>query len=126
LIRGEFTKVNQGSRFLRSAIGFGAGGTKMETKIYVYDLTQNTGIPILTFTTTGGSGAEPGAITAIAPDPVTIGLGVIAGGAAGLFHGVSEDSKRTAREITAQLSDYLYRRGWIPQNKWIKPKELSQ
>ena len=32
LICGQFVKVNQGSRFLRAAIGFGAGGTKLETR----------------------------------------------------------------------------------------------
>src|SRR5471030_3110414 len=58
LVRGEFTKVNQGSRLLRGTIGFGAGGTKVETNVYVYDLDQNTDTPFLTFSTTGGSNAE--------------------------------------------------------------------
>ena len=30
LISGRFTRVNQGSRFLRGALGFGSGGTKMD------------------------------------------------------------------------------------------------
>ncbi len=125
LIRGEFTKVNQGSRLLRGAIGFGAGGTKVETKVYVYDLNQSADIPFLTFSTTGGSGAEPGAITAIATDPVEIAIQVAAGGAGGIAHGLTEDTARTAREITAELSDYMYRSGWISQDKWIKPKKLD-
>ena len=57
LVRGEFTKVNQGSRLLRGAIGFGAGGTKLETNVYVYDLNQGGDKPFLTFSTTGGSNA---------------------------------------------------------------------
>jgi hypothetical protein len=125
LIRGEFTKVNQGSRLLRGAIGFGAGGTKMETNVYVYDLNQNTNTPFLTFSTTGGSGAEPGAITAVATDPVEIAIQMAAGGAGGIAHGLTEDTARTTREITAELSDYMYRSGWISQDKWIKPKKLS-
>ena len=69
LIRGEFTRVNQGSRLLRSTIGFGAGGTKVETNVYVYDLSKSSTTPFLTFSTSGGSNAEPGAITGLATDP---------------------------------------------------------
>jgi len=125
LIRGEFTRVNQGSRLLRGVVGFGAGGTKLETRVEVYDLSGDTSRPFLTFATTGGSNAEPGAVTAIATDPLTIAVEAVAGGAGGVAHGLSEDTKRTAREITAQLSDYMYRSGWITEDKWIKPKQYS-
>jgi hypothetical protein len=125
LIRGEFTKVNQGSRLLRGAIGFGAGGTKMETNIYVYDLNQSSNTPFLTFSTTGGSNAEPGAVTGGATDPVVAAIGVVASGAGNVAHGLTEDTARTAREITAELSDYMYRSGWISKDKWIEPKTVS-
>jgi hypothetical protein len=118
LVRGEFTIVQQGSRLLRSAIGFGAGGTKVETRVEVYDLAQNSGTPFLTFSTTGGSGSEPGAILAFTTDPLEIAIGGVSGAA----HGLSEDTKRTAREITAEFSNYMYERGWIPEDQWIKPK----
>jgi len=125
LIRGEFTKVNQGSRLLRGAIGFGAGGTKVEANIYVYDLNQSTDTPFLTFSTTGGSGAEPGAVTSVGTAPVEIAVQAAAGGAGGVAHGLTEDTARTAREITAELSDYMYRSGWISKDKWIQPKKLG-
>ena len=118
LVRGEFTTVHQGSRLLRSTLGFGAGGTTMETRVEVYDLAQNPGTPFLTFSTTGGSGSEPGAILAFTTDPLEIAIG----GVSGVAHGLSEDTKRTAREITAEFSDYMYKRGWIPEDQWIKPK----
>jgi hypothetical protein len=118
LVRGEFTTVDQGSRLLRSAIGFGAGQTKVETRVQVYDLAQNPGVPFLTFSTTGGSGSEPGAILAFTTDPLEIAIGGVSGAA----HGLSEDTKRTAREITAEFSDYMYKRGWISEDQWIKPK----
>jgi hypothetical protein len=124
LIRGEFTKVNQGSRLLRGVVGFGAGGTKVETNIYVYDLSRNSSAPFLTFSTTGGSNAEPGAVTGAATDPVVAAIGVVASGAGGIAHGLTEDTARTAREITAELSDYMYRSGWISKDKWIQPKKL--
>ena len=122
LVTGEFTRVAQGSRLLRSAIGFGAGGTKVETRVQVYSLEQNTGTPFLTFSTTGGSGAEPGAILALSGDPVQLAIGAVGGAA----HGLSEDTSRTAREITAKLSDYMYNRGWIPEDQWIRPKHERQ
>jgi hypothetical protein len=125
LIRGEFTKVNQGSRLLRGTVGFGAGGTKMETNIYVYDLNQNSNTPFLTFSTTGGSNTEPGAVTGAATDPVILAIGVVASGTGGVAHGLTEDTARTTREITAELSDYMYRSGWISKDKWIEPKKLD-
>lgn len=125
LIRGEFVRVNQGSRLLRGAIGFGAGGTKLETKVYVYDLNQGTDKPFLTFSTTGGSNSEPGAITGLATDPLTLVIQTAAGGAGGVAHGLTEDAARTARENTAMLSDYMYRSGWISKDKWIQPKQLG-
>jgi hypothetical protein len=121
LVRGEFITVEQGSRLLRSAIGFGAGGTKVETRVQVYDLAQNSGAPFLTFSTTGGSGSEPGAILAFTTDPLELAIGGVSGAA----HGLSEDTKRTAREITAEFSDYMYQRGWISEDQWIKPKHRN-
>jgi hypothetical protein len=118
IVRGQFTTVYQGSRLLRSAIGFGAGGTKVETKVQVYDLSQPEGAPFLTFSTTGGSNSEPGAILALTTDPVQLAIGGVSGAA----HGLSEDAARTAREITAELSNYMHDRRWIPDEQWIKPK----
>ncbi len=125
LVTGRFVRVNQGSRFLRAAFGLGLGGTKMETKVSVYDLSEADHGPFLTFETTGGSNAEPGAVTAFATDPLTIVIEAAVGGASGFSHGVTEDTKRTAREITAVLSDVMYRRHWIPEDKWIKPKAYT-
>ena len=118
LIRGDFTTVKQGSRLLRSAIGFGAGGTKFEARVEVYDLNSDAVTPFLTFSTTGGSGSEPGAILALSTDPVELAVGGVSGAA----HGLSEDASRTAREITAELSNYMHNRGWISDDQWIKPK----
>jgi hypothetical protein len=125
LIEGEFVRVNQGSRLLRGAIGFGAGATKLETNVSVYDLSTGDPKPFLTFSTTGGSNAEPGAVTAFATDPLTIAIEVAAGGAGNVAHGLTEDTRRTAREITAELSDYMYRSRWISKDKWIPPKQAS-
>ncbi len=126
LIRGEFVLVNQGSRFLRTTIGFGAGGTKLETKVVVYDLSRQDRQPILTFSTTGGSNAEPGAVTSFATDPLDLAVQIALSGVSGFSHGLTEDTKRTAREITAQLSDVMYRHHLITKENWMKPKRLGQ
>ncbi len=117
--------MNQGSRLLRGTIGFGAGGTKLETKVSVYDLDVSDEKPFLTFSTTGGSNAEPGALTGVWTDPVTAVVGMGLSGLGGIAHGLTEDSHRTAREITAVLSDYMFRHGWIDADQWIHPKAYT-
>ena len=94
----------------------------MLTKVEVYDLSTDDKKPFLTFSTTGGSNAEPGAITAVATTPLMIAIQAAAGSAGGIAHGVSEDTARTARQITAALSNYMYASGWISKDKWIQPK----
>jgi hypothetical protein len=125
IIKGQFIQVNQGSRALRGLVGFGAGGTKLICHVQVYDVSWDDKRPFLTFTTTGGSNAEPGAITAIATDPLMIVIQAAAGSVGGISHGVTEDTERTTREITATLSNYMYASGWIPKDKWIQPKEYT-
>jgi hypothetical protein len=105
LIRGQFVRVNQGSRALRGIIGCGLGGTKMETRVQVYDLSQSTTIPFLIFNTTGGSNAEPGALLGAGP-PDWITLGLVVAGTWNVVHGISEDAWRTAREIRNYLVNY--------------------
>jgi hypothetical protein len=129
LIAGQFTRVNQGSRALRIALGLGAGGTKMETAVQVYDLAERRRErPLFSFSTSGGSNAEPGIITSVGPlTPTTVPAAVIAvAGKAG--HGVTEDDKRTARVIAAKVSEELAARGCLPPEhkpgKAKRPGEL--
>jgi hypothetical protein len=111
LIRGRYLRVYQGSRALRGFVGFGAGGTKVETAVAVYDLSVSTQVPIFTFETTGGSGAEPGGLLAINP------VGFVVGTAGKSVKGLSDDTKRTARMISAYLSEALFKQGYIlPDN----------
>ncbi|MDX6767016.1 MAG: DUF4410 domain-containing protein [Candidatus Methylacidiphilales bacterium] len=87
LISGEFTRVNQGSRALRMGVGFGAGGTKVETIVRIYDLSFSSTSPVATFKTTGGSNAQPGWL---AGGWVATGLNAT---------GLESDWERTSREI---------------------------
>jgi Domain of unknown function (DUF4410) len=120
LITGEFVRVNEGSRALRGLIGAGAGGTKMETIVRVYDLSHLSKEPVLQFETSGGSNAEPGAV-----------LGGMFGALPNALRnagarGVTDDTARTAREITAMVADYYAKNGGQPSGPSVKPKILRQ
>jgi len=119
LVTGEFGRVNQGSRALRGLIGLGAGGTKMETTVRVYDLSHLSRVPLLQFETSGGSNAEPGAIVG-----GTFGALPNALRNAGA-RGVTDDTARTARQITAMVADYYAKNGGTLSGKKVKPKILQ-
>lgn len=119
LVVGHFVRVNQGSRALRMIVGFGAGGTKMETSVAVYDLSATPDRRILQFETTGGSGAEPGAIAGGGLAEVAVSA------ASGVGKGVSEDCARTAKMITATLSDYMVDKGWLSGDQALTPKRKN-
>ena len=106
LITGKFDRVNQGSRALRALVGLGAGGTKVETSVVVWNLSGPQPKQFLFFQTTGGSNAQQGLLTY--PDPIGGPLAAI-GQAAGT--GLTIDTKRTSRMITGLLSEYLRYRG---------------
>jgi len=120
LITGEFIRVNEGSRALRGLVGLGAGGTKMETVVRVYDLSHLSNEPILQFETSGGSNAEPGAA-----------VGGLFGALPNALRnagarGVTDDTARTAREITAMVADYYAKNGGQLSGSGTKPKILAQ
>jgi hypothetical protein len=120
LITGAFVRVNAGSRVLRGLIGIGAGGTKMETVVRVYDLSHLSNEPVLQFETSGGSNAEPGAV-----------LGGMFGALPNALRnagarGVTDDTARTAREIAAMVGDYYVKNGGQLSGSGRKPKILAQ
>jgi hypothetical protein len=116
LISGRFTRVNQGSRFLRGALGFGSGGTKMDVSATVSDLSGKAPKRFLLIQTTGGSNAMPGAIVGVFSWPATIT------GAHGLVAGLSSDCRRSSREITSALAQYMKRHGLQVADDVPKPK----
>jgi hypothetical protein len=116
LISGRFTRVNQGSRFLRGAFGFGSGGTKLNVTATVSDLSEKTPKPFLMIQTTGGSNAMPGAILGVFAWPASFT------GAHGLIAGLSSDTRRTSREITSAMAQYMKRHGLQVADDVPKPK----
>ena len=126
LVSGDYARVNQGSRLLRAGVGFGAGGTKMETRVQFSNLSNRKPQIFLTLLTTGGSGLTPGAWAAITPAGAFYWPGAIANAGGGVIGGLSTDRKRTAREITAALSDYSFHHQLIPEQRVRYPKKLGQ
>jgi hypothetical protein len=119
LVTGEFVRVNTGSRILRSGVGLGAGGSKMETRVSVFDLASSAQ-PFLTFETTGGSNAMPGLITSTGPVSAAFSMTTQA------MMGVTDDAARTSRMITGELSEYLVQRGWLAKDKVYSAKKLGK
>ncbi|MFZ9932704.1 MAG: DUF4410 domain-containing protein [Chthoniobacterales bacterium] len=126
LIEGGVLLAEQGSRALRLGVGFGAGRTRLDTTVRVYNLAASAAKPWLTCKTTGGSNMEPGILFGlIIPSPATIPvlLGV-AGGTASAFSksnkGITQDGKRTGRAITGVVHDRLAARGLVPRKAWPK------
>jgi Domain of unknown function (DUF4410) len=122
LITGRFDRVDQGSRLLRSVIGLGAGGTRLDMSVVVFDLASRKPRPFLLIETTGGSKADLGAI-GTATYLIT---GLTALFSAGDFlegtrSGLTFDTIRTAREVAASLSEYLSQRHVSPEKQALRP-----
>ena len=127
LLTGRFARINQGSRLLRSTLGLGAGGTKMETIVVVQDLSGKVPNKFLAFETTGGSNISQG-IGGIVTLPVSgpMALTSLFNAVDGIRSGVSFDTMRTAHEISATLSNYLHERDALGKKPHIKPKRLGE
>jgi hypothetical protein len=104
LVTGDFLTVYQGSRALRTAIGFGAGEAFLQTRVYVYDLSRSkteyvlsfyTGVPDAKEGGGAGTGEVPGAV-----------IGNVYGATENFAAGLSLNASRTAREIRDVLMAY--------------------
>ena len=121
VVEGRFLRVNQGSRLLRSMVGLGAGGTKMEARTTVSAVgARGAKRKIAEIETTGGSNAEPGLLTF----PTPIG-GPIRAVVSLAKTGVTADQQRTARMITAAMAEKLERQGHTLRGKPEKVKRLE-
>lgn len=130
LVKGSFVLVNEGSRLLRAGIGLGLGKTKMDTSAKLFDLSQKIPEYMMTINTTGGSGVAPGAAAAFTPiGPFVLSTALFnAGGSVGgaLGSGISIDSRRTAREIVAAISEYSFQHGLLENKNRLHPKHLGE
>jgi hypothetical protein len=120
VVRGHFTRLNQGSRALRAFVGFGLGGTKTEARFEVFRWGSRGRLEkIAEFETTGGSNAEPGALFS---SPFGAGPRLVAQLAAS---GLSADARRTARTVAAAISEKLHSRGETLAGRPLRAKPLG-
>lgn len=106
LVEGHFTRVHQGSRALRALVGFGLGATKTEACVDIFQISsQGRLLRVAQLETTGGSNAEPGALFSspfgAVPRLITNAT----------TSGLTADARRTARTITAAVSEKLFAQG---------------
>lgn len=138
IIEGSFERVASGSVPLRIALGFGAGGSKMETVAKISQWSpgmRRHPTPFLEFHTVGGSGAAPGLVTALVDSPVRIPF--LASGPLVVpmlvynvgskvygesSKGVDDDAERTARMIVAALSEFMAEHGFISNEEAVRAK----
>ncbi|MGC3989359.1 MAG: DUF4410 domain-containing protein [Chthoniobacteraceae bacterium] len=118
VIEGRITRVAEGSRLLRMGIGLGMGGTKLETQVQVKK--SGAGKAFLSFNTTGGSNATPGAAT----NPIPFSSAPTA--LIDSKDGVTDDSARTARMITGTIANYLVKHGLLKSTTAPAPKLATQ
>jgi len=127
LLEGRFDEVSQGSRLLRAGIGFGAGATKLETTSILYSLGGAEPARMLVVRTTGGSGAEPGAVAGFNPLTMAfVPVGMALNAATGARGGLTMDTSRTAREIVASINEFAHSQDLIPEKKRLRPKRRGQ
>ena len=130
VIDGEFVNVDEGNRLRRLVIGFGAGASKLDTKVSVYRVTAGARQSLLQFTTHADSGRMPGAAVtmgagAAAQGGATAGMAaanVAAGGAKAYTSQVAYLSDKTADQVVAYLSQYFAQQGWISPDQAQKVK----
>jgi hypothetical protein len=102
-VSGQFTQEAAGSRVLRTVVGLGAGQTKLEAKVHVYNVDKSHQ-PWISAWTSGGSNREPGAIFSAMPSPIPVfNIMAAAGTAISLVahgqKGLTQDASRTGRTI---------------------------
>ncbi len=127
ILKGEFFSIDEGSRMKRMLIGFGAGANELKTHVVAYQVTS-TGLHHIgdaEFKAAGGK--LPGMAVPLIGGAIGGSMAVSAAVSGGLNVGqeISPESmegaaKRTADEITKELSRVFARQGWIPANKAAK------
>jgi len=130
IVDGAFLNVEEGNRLRRLAIGLGAGASKLDTRVKVYQSSEGAPHRVLEFETHVESSKMPGAaITmgagAAAQGAVTASSAAVAAGMAGAKAHLSSMgalTDETSAQITAYLSQYFAKQGWISSDKAQIPK----
>lgn len=128
LIDGKFLTVDQGNPLRRLVIGFGAGASKVETRVEVYHAIE--GLKIIEFTTRSDSGKLPGAATTVPASAAIQGgvtVALVAGGAVGTGYeayrtDVAQMARFSAEQSVRYLSEFFAEQGWIRSDQVKKAR----
>ena len=121
LITGTFLDIDEGNRLRRLVVGFGAGGSNLDTQVRVLAPSERGYRSLLEFTTHADSGHMPGAAAtmgagAAAQGAVTGGMvaaNAAVGGVKAYRSGIEQMAGRSADKMADYLAGFFARQGWI-------------
>jgi hypothetical protein len=119
LLKGQFLKIEQGSRLKRMTIGFGAGAPELRVRAQVYQVTAE-GLRRVS----EGEGAAVGAKTPGMALPVaggallgTVATAAVVSGSINLARevkgAVDDETSQIARELADRARKYYEQQGWL-------------
>ena len=120
LITGYFVDIDEGNRLQRNVIGLGMGKSYLDSKIRVLAPTASGYEELIAFEAHADSGDMPGAAV-MGPAGAAAGAGAaaviatnaVAGGVKSYRSASTQEAKRMADKIAAQLAQYFAQQGWI-------------
>ena len=130
VIDGQFLTVDEGNPFNRLVVGFGAGGSSVQTRVQVYQAPKAD--RLLEFTTQSESSKLPGAgpmlgAGAVAQGGVTAGMVVANATVSGVKSYKSDVARMAAAsgdQAARYLSEFFATHGWIEPDKARKARRV--
>jgi hypothetical protein len=120
LITGYFVDINEGNRLRRNVIGLGMGESSLDSKIRVLAPSPSGYRELIAFDAHADSGDMPGAAemgpvgaAAGAGAAAVIATNAVVGGVKSYKSAATEQAKKMADKIAAQLAQYFAQQGWI-------------
>jgi hypothetical protein len=120
MITGYFVDIDEGNRLQRNVIGLGMGKSYLDSKIRVLAPTASGYEELIAFDAHADSGDMPGAAV-MGPAGAAAGAGAaaviatnaVAGGVKSYRSASTQEAKKMADKIAAQLAQYFAQQGWI-------------
>lgn len=98
LVRGEFTRVDQGNQVERAVVGLGKGRTDLQVRVDIVDIAQGASAQIDKVNAAAGSGKTPGAASMIDRHPAAAAARFVLAG-----NDLKKNVKQTATQIAAEV-----------------------
>jgi hypothetical protein len=130
VIDGQFLTVDEGNPLHRLVVGFGTGGSTVQTQVQVYQAPEAR--KLLEFTTQSDSSKLPGAAPtlaagAVAQGGVTAGMVVANTAVSGVKTYKSDVARMAAAsgdQVVRYLSEFFAKQGWIRADQVRKARKI--